>query len=91
MKLVEKKEFATITIDSDNKIFIVYITSFASLELNICLFCGTHIVLLKAAETSIRVFAKYVDFTDILFQDFGVKLSLLIKIYNHPSNIVDSQ
>lgn len=72
---MEKKKFAIIAFDLDDRTFIVYIAFFArfDLGLEIFSFCKAKIISLKANETLISVFFKYTNFMDIFFKNLITK------------------
>lgn len=71
-----EKKFITVTLDLNNKIFIIYIVFLANTNLNnkVNSFCRTQIILLKASKASIIVLSKYTNFVDIFSLDLGAKL-----------------
>lgn len=89
-KLVRKKKFAITAFDLDDKIFIVYIASIASLD-------SMHpprraqIVLLKAHETLTAILSKYVDFADIFFLDLTIELLEYTRISNYAIEFINDK
>lgn len=70
------KEFATATLNPDDKIFIVYIQSFTSLD-SIYLSYRAQIILLKTNKTSSVILIIYTNFIDIF------SLILIIELLKH--------
>lgn len=69
MKLVKKKEFAAVTLDLNDKVFVIYIAFFASFDLDIEFysFYKVQITLLIVNIISITGPSKYINFADIFF------------------------
>lgn len=89
MELIRKKEFVAITLDLDDKIFIVYIVSLANP--NIYLFCKSQIALLKTEETSTFILMEDADFTNIISFDLAAKFPEKIKINNYTIDLIDDK
>ena len=93
IKLVAKKEFIVAALDLQHEIFVFCIEYFSSIPLNadVHLFCKPQISSLIAKEAFIKVFDKYVNFTNVFSPDLAFKLSEHIKINNHAIELVYGQ
>lgn len=85
--------FIAAVFDSNNKIFVVYITFFTSsnIEAKVHSFHKLQIVFLIATKISIVILPRYVDFANIFFLKFLKKLPKYIKIHDYSINLVDDQ
>lgn len=90
VKLVGKKEFATIAFYLDDKIFIVYVAFFISLD-PIYHFYNTQIPFLKADKTFSVIPIEHTDFVDIFSLILTTKLLEYIKINNYIINLLDNK
>ena len=93
IKLVEKKKFVVAAIELKYKTFVVFVTSLSPTLFNIgvYLFYKPQMASLIAENLLIKVFAKYVDFTDVFFPDLVSKFFKHIKINDHAIELVDGQ
>ena len=90
VKLIGKKEIATITLDLEDEVIIVNVDSISS-NMAIYLFWRAQIALLKADETSTLVPSKYADFADVISKDLAAGLSEYAGINNHAINLIKRQ
>lgn len=84
-----KKEFATITFNLEDKVFIVYIV-FISKNSNIYPFCKAQIAFLKTNETFTSILSKYVNFVDFFSENLVIKLSDYIRINFYIIDLIKS-
>lgn len=88
-----KKEFAVITLNLEYETFAFYVTYFSStpLNTNVHLFHRAQIAGLIAKKPFTKIFARYVDFTDIFSWNLASKLPKHIGINNYTIKLVDNQ
>ena len=88
VELMEKKKFAATTLNPKHETFVVYIVSLSSIPLNIYSFHKPQISNLTAekAPISIKVFNKYVNFTDVFSPNLTFELSKHTRINDHALN-----
>lgn len=91
LELVDKKEFVVTTLNSNDEIFIIYIISLASFNLNIHLSYKTYIALLNANKMPTTILLKYTKFVDIFSSDLVTKFLRYTKINNHIINLIDDK
>lgn len=91
MNLVERKEFAAAALDSKDEIFVVQVTTFASLSSNVHLFRQAQIVSLKTNKVFTAIPNKYVDFADVFLLDLAAKLLEHTKINKHAIDFIDGK
>lgn len=68
MKIIEKKKFVTVVLNKYNKIFIIYIASFAHsvVVFAISIYLSqVYLALLLANETHVAVFKEYVEYATV--------------------------
>lgn len=92
VELVRKKVFATLVLDPDNEIFIVFITSFVgwNIDIKVYLFYKVWIAFLKAKKTFISILFKYANFEKIFSKNLVAKLLKHIEINNHTIILIKS-
>lgn len=86
--MVGIKDFTTAAINSNDMIFIVYISFFPSFDLNDHPFYRAQIALVIQDKALIVILSKYTDFVDIFSPNLAAKLSEQIRINNHFINLV---
>ena len=88
-----KKDFVTIALDPEHKIFVVYVVFLSSnpLDANVYHSHGLQIAGLIAKKTFTKVFIKYIDFTDIFSLDLASKLPKHIGINDYTIKLVNSR
>lgn len=93
VKLIWKIEFEATTLNRDYEIFIVYIASLTSSNLNLEVhyFCRAQIAFLKAYKVIISIFSEYTDFTNVFSKNLIAKLPKYTKINNYAINLVEGQ
>ena len=93
VELVAKKEFATPALDLEHKTFVIEVTffSFTPFDANVHLFRRPQISGLIVKKAPIKIFDKYVDFTNVFSLDLAFKLSKHPSINNHTIKLGDSQ
>lgn len=65
MKIIGKKKFVVAVLNKDNKIFVIYIASFAdSVAISIYL-SQVYLALLPASETLVAVLKEYVEYATV--------------------------
>lgn len=85
------KEFVTIAFDSNNKTFVVLITTFNmsfDSDTKVYFLKKTYIAYFKVDKTFQEVTSKYVKFRDIFLPKLFVKFSKHININNHIIELV---
>ena len=88
IEFINKKKFAIVVLDMDNKTFVIYMTALDIIIPNIYPSQIVQIRLLKANKVLIIIFVKYFDYTNIFLPEFIVKLLKYIKIYNNDLKLV---
>lgn len=96
VKLVEKKEFSAIALNSNDKTFVVYIvfiasSNFANSNHVIHPSYWTHIASLKVDEALIAILSKYIDFIDVFSSNLVAKLSEYTRINNHTIKLINGK
>ena len=102
VKLIEKKEFVAIVLDSEYETFVVYIAfpsfspliaSFNSIPFDIDVhpFRRTQLSGLIVKKASTKISTEYLDFTDIFFLDLVFKFLEYTGINNHAIKLVEAQ
>lgn len=91
VKLIEKKEFAIITLNLSNKAFVVHVVFIASLDPTIYPSRWARIASLKANKAPITILSKYANFTDVSSSDLVVELPKHIKIHDYAIELIDSK
>ena len=90
VELIEKKKFATATLDLKYKPFIVYIAVFnINLGNEMYSLKKSLIAFLKADKALIKVLSKYVNFVDVFLSKLDIELSNYMKINNPAIKLVD--
>lgn len=91
VELVGKKQLATIALNLDDGIFIIYITFFISsnLGLDIYLFEKVQISFFKTNEIFTSILSKYANFVSIFSKDLAAKLLKHNGMNNHIMNLVE--
>ena len=84
IKLIEKKEFAAVTLDPEHEAFIIHIAAF-SIDLGdeVHSLRRAQIAHLKMDKAPFEVPSKYADFADIFFPKLAVELPEHTRINNH--------
>lgn len=73
--MIRKKEFATATLDLDDRVFIIHIVSIIRASLDLMYpFYKAQIALLKSDKAPTAIPSKYTDFADVFFADLAVEL-----------------
>lgn len=85
VKLFWKKEFLILTLNLDDKIFVLHKTSLTSSDLDVKVYssCKAKTISLKADDGFISVSSKYADFVEVFFKDLTAKLLEHTRINNH--------
>lgn len=83
VKLVGKKEFATLALSPDNDTFVIHIASITSSDPAVNPSYSDQIASLKADEILITIPSKYIDFTDVFSLDLAAELLEYIGINKH--------
>ena len=90
VKLIEKKEFATVTLDLEHKAFIIYIATLSVKSGNeMHPLKKTQIAYLKIDEASSKVPCKYADFADVFLLKLATEFPKYIRINNPTIKLVD--
>ena len=91
VKLIKKKKFAIVALNSEYKIFIVYIATF-SLNLGDKMhpLIKAQIAYLKVDKAFTKVSRKYTDFVDVFSRKLVAKLLKYMSIYNCIIKLVDN-
>lgn len=90
VKLIRKKEFAAISLDLENQIFIIHIAFIINLDLH-RLFKKAQITLLKVDKTFITVPSKYTNFTNLFSPVLIIELFKHIGINTHIIKLIDNK
>lgn len=88
--MIEKKEFATVAFNLEDKVFVVYLT-FINQDLDVHPSWIAQIALLKADKTPTSVYSEYINFINIFPKDLIVELSELIEINDLTINLIKIQ
>ena len=94
MKLVEKKEFVVVVLDSEHETFIIHIVLLNPIlltNIDVHLSCKLQIASLGAKKAFTKIFTKYADFAKIFFPDLASKLFKYTGINNYTIKLVNSQ
>ena len=97
IELVGKKKFTATTLNLENEIFIVHVTSVGSdmspnsppLELNVHPFCRPQVSGVIAEEANTKVPAEYLDFTDVFSSDLVSEPPKHTRIDDHVIELVN--
>ena len=89
VRLVRKKEFATVVFDLEYKTFVVHVASLNSTPFNIYLFWKLQIFGLIAEEASTKISDKYINFVDIFSLNLVSKLPKYIGINDYTIELVE--
>ncbi len=90
MKLINKKEFMTVTLNKNIKIFVLYTnTLLATLAMEVYHFCEACIGLLIAEKDLIEILSKYLNYTNFFF-DLTKELLENISINKYIIELVES-
>ena len=71
VEIINKKEFATATLNENNEIFVVHMAALSVVDLNVHPSQHVQIALLEVEEFIIA--SKYADYTDVFFPDIQIK------------------
>ena len=90
VEIIDKKKFAAIALNADNKTFVVHIMALA--EPITMLIYPSHqaqVTLLTSEET--RILAQYFNFFIVFSLNSAVELLEYIRINDHPINMLDNK
>ena len=91
IKLINKKEFAKVTLDENSETFVVHVASLSSIPLDIHHSRRPQISGLIAEEAPTKVLDEYTDFADVFSPDLAAKLPEHTGINDHAIKLVDGQ
>ena len=97
MELVDKKEFATATLDPEHEFYVVHVRSVSSnilpnsFMLNVHLLNRLQISGLIAEKALTKVLAKYLEFTNVFSLDLASKLPKYTGINDYAIKLVNGQ
>ena len=84
VKLIEKKEFVIGVLDSEHKVFLVYVAALSmDSDDKIYPLKRAQIAYLKVDKAFIEVFSKYANFTNIFLSKLAIKLFDHIEINDY--------
>ena len=90
VEIIDKREFAVVALNADNKIFVVYVMALAKLTtMPIHLACQAQVTALTSEENGIP--AEYSDFSDVFSSDSVAELPEHIGINDHFINLLDNK
>ena len=90
MEIIDKKEFAAVALNADDKSFLLYIAALAKpMTMPIYSSCQAKVALLTSEET--RISTEYSDFSNVFSLDSAVELLEHTKINDHPLNPLDNK
>ena len=90
VKIINKKEFAVVILNVNNKIFVVYVAALVEpISILIYLFYQVQVALLISEETEIPT--EYSNFSNVFSSDSAVKLPEHIGINDNPINLLDNK
>ena len=90
MEIIDKREFAVATLNSDDEIIVVYL-AFLVKPITILIYssCQAQVALLTSEEKGI--FAEYFDFSNVFSSDAAAKLPKYNRINDYPINLVNDK
>ena len=90
VEIIDKKEFASVALNADNKIFVMHVAALAqSMTIPIYLFCQAQVDTLTSKETEIPV--EYSNFSDVFSSDFVAELPEHTRINDHPIDLLNNK
>ena len=89
MEIIDKKEFATVILNENNKTIMVHMTAFSVMDSNVYLFQHAQIILLEVAEVTIP--SEYADYTNVFFLNSMAKQPKHTGINDHLINLIDDK
>lgn len=87
MKIIGKKKFVTAVLNKDNKIFVIYIASFADsvVVFAISIYLSqVYLALLLANKTLVAIFKEYIEYTTVFSLVSATWLPKYIGINDYP-------
>lgn len=89
--MIGKKEFVVGALDSEYKVFLVYVAAFCvDSRDKVHPLKRTQIANLKADESPVKVPSEYANFPDIFSLNLGIKLPKHTRINNHAIELVEN-
>lgn len=89
MEIIDKKEFAIVILNKDNKTFVVHMAAVSIVDLNVHLSWHIQIALPKVKKVTIP--SKYTDYINVFFPNFTAKLPKHTGIINHFIDLIDNK
>ena len=88
VEIIDKKEFATVTLNKENKTFVMHIAAF-SVDSNVHTSQQAQIFLLDIEKVTIS--SEYADYTDVFSPNSTTELPKYTDINNHFINLIDDK
>lgn len=83
IKLVKKNKFAATSLNSENKIFLVYVRFFANSNSDNPLYYGAWLTFFLANKVCIAIFSQYIDFIVVFFLEYITTIAKYTKINDY--------
>lgn len=92
VKLIDKREFATIALNENIETFMIYVATLLSgPAIQVHFFCQTQVCLLLVDKSIIKVPSKYLDYADIFLFDLMIELPENMDMNEYNIELIDGK
>ena len=90
MEIIDKKEFAVVALNVDNKTFVVHVAALAE-PTTMPIHSSRQAQVTALTSKEIGIPAEYSNFSNVFSLDSAAELPEHIEINNHPINLLDNK